>query len=138
MAIPPQKPSFPAAYLGVLQTRPLAITARSDTPVTVNPNLRERPIPTHGTPARDTRRASRIIGSTVYGPDDKSIGDVHDLIIERDGRVSQAVLSVGGFLGIGEKHVAVPIGELKYGKDGHPTVNLTKVQLQQAPKFEYA
>ena len=60
MAIPPQKPSFPAAYLGVLQTRPLAITARADTPITVNANLRERPIPGDEAPAKSTRRGSII------------------------------------------------------------------------------
>jgi sporulation protein YlmC with PRC-barrel domain len=86
----------------------------------------------------DEMRASKIIGATVYGPDDKSIGDVNDLIVERDGRISSAVLSVGGFLGLGEKHVAVPIAELKHGNNDHLTVNLTKDQLEKAPKFDYA
>jgi sporulation protein YlmC with PRC-barrel domain len=86
----------------------------------------------------DQVRASKLIGSTVYGPDDKSIGDVSDLILERDSRVSAAVLSVGGFLGIGDKRVAVPINELRQGNGDHITVNMTKDQLQQAPKFEYA
>jgi sporulation protein YlmC with PRC-barrel domain len=83
-------------------------------------------------------RASQIIGATVYGPRDESLGEVDDLIIEPDGRVSSAVLSVGGFLGFGGKRVAVPIDELKLGKDDHLTVNLTKDQLLAAPQFAYS
>jgi hypothetical protein len=60
MAIPPQKPSFPAAYLGVLQTRPAAGAARADAPLTVNPNLRERPISSEVTAAKTLQRGSLV------------------------------------------------------------------------------
>src|SRR5438270_238902 len=48
-------------------------------------------------------RASKWIGSKVYGADDKSIGDVNDLVFDHNsGQITEAVLSVGGFLGIGD------------------------------------
>jgi hypothetical protein len=59
-------------------------------------------------------RSSRIVGATVYNDRDERIGTVDDLIIGQDGRISEAVLSVGGFLGIGAKLVAVPYGQLRF------------------------
>lgn len=82
-------------------------------------------------------RATQIIGATVHGPRDESLGEVDDLIIEPDWRVSSAVLSVGGFLGFGGKRVALSVDELKLGKDDHLTVNLSKDQLLAAPQFAY-
>ena len=84
-------------------------------------------------------RASKLIGMNVYGPDNKSIGDIDDLIVDKDGqKIQAAVVSVGGFLGIGEKHVAIPMNDVKMNADNRLTVNMSKEQLEQAPKFEYA
>ena len=58
-------------------------------------------------------RSSRIVGATVYNDRDERIGTVDDLIVGQDGRISEAVLSVGGFLRIGAKLVAVPFGQLQ-------------------------
>ena len=86
----------------------------------------------------DQMRASKVIGKNIYGPDNKSIGEVSDLILDKDGKVDKVVVSVGGFLGIGDKHVALPMSELKHGENDRLAVNMTKEQLQQAPKYEYA
>lgn len=83
-------------------------------------------------------RASKLIGKNVYGPDNKDIGDVADLILDKDGRVQQIVLSVGGFLGIGDKKIAVPMSEVKWGQEDRLTINMTKEQLKEHPRFEYA
>jgi sporulation protein YlmC with PRC-barrel domain len=88
--------------------------------------------------APDELRASKIIGRNVYGPDDKSIGDIDDLVLGIDGAVRLAVISVGGFLGLGSKQVAVPWTEVKLGKDDHLTVNLDRDKLASAPAFDYA
>jgi sporulation protein YlmC with PRC-barrel domain len=82
-------------------------------------------------------RASKLIGSDVYGLDNRRIGDISDLVVDPGGRIAAAVLSVGGFLGIGEKHVAVKMGELKRGVDDRLTVNMTKEQLAAAPPYSY-
>jgi sporulation protein YlmC with PRC-barrel domain len=86
----------------------------------------------------DQLRASKLIGKNVYGPDDKALGDVADLILDKDGKVEQVVVSVGGFLGIGDKNIAVPMSEVKWGQEDRLTVNMTKDQLKDHPRFEYA
>ena len=59
-------------------------------------------------------RSSQIAGATVYNDRDERIGSVDDLIVGQDGRISEAVLSVGGFLGLGAKLVAVPYDRLRF------------------------
>ena len=58
-------------------------------------------------------RSSEIVGTAVYNDHDERIGSVDDLLVGQDGRISEAVLSVGGFLGIGAKLVAVPYSRLR-------------------------
>jgi sporulation protein YlmC with PRC-barrel domain len=64
--------------------------------------------------AQEGRRSSQIVGSAVYNDRDERIGAVDDLIVGQDGRISEAVLSVGGFLGLGAKLVAVPYDRLRF------------------------
>ncbi|PTM51831.1 PRC-barrel domain-containing protein [Phreatobacter oligotrophus] len=68
-----------------------------------------------------------------------SIGKVDDLAIGNDGRVSHAILGVGGFLGIGEKNVAIPLSDVKFMRMSDGTlvgfVTSTKQQLQDMPTF---
>ena len=52
---------------------------------------------------------STLIGMTVVDPDNNSIGEVNDLLVEQDGQVRALIIGVGGFLGIGEKDVALPM-----------------------------
>jgi sporulation protein YlmC with PRC-barrel domain len=83
--------------------------------------------------------ASNIYKANVYDPSENKIGDVSDLIIDNDGNVTAAVISVGGFLGIGEKDVEIPFKELKIsvrgGKDWL-TLNRTKDELKLAPTYD--
>lgn len=68
-----------------------------------------------------------------------SIGEIDDLVIAADGRISHSVLGVGGFLGIGEKNVAIPLSEIKFMRMSDGTlvgfVTTTKKQLQDMPAF---
>jgi PRC-barrel domain len=59
-------------------------------------------------------RSIRIVGLSVYNDHDERIGSVDDLLVGQDGKISEAVLSVGGFLGLGAKLVAVPYSELRF------------------------
>ncbi len=61
-------------------------------------------------------RASKIVGASVYNDQHNSIGDIDDLIIDQSGKVTEAVVSVGGFLGIGTKLVGVPFDQLRFEK----------------------
>jgi sporulation protein YlmC with PRC-barrel domain len=49
----------------------------------------------------------------VYDPSDKKIGDVDDLLIDKEGNVTALIIGVGGFLGMGEKDVAIPFSDVR-------------------------
>ena len=57
-------------------------------------------------------RASKLIGSSVYNDRDEKVGSVDDIVLGKDNRADEVVVSVGGFLGIGTKLVAVPYSQL--------------------------
>jgi sporulation protein YlmC with PRC-barrel domain len=88
---------------------------------------------------KNTFLASDLTGATVYNPKDESIGDVNDVIVSRDGKVDGIVVGVGGFLGIGEKNVAIKMDQVKM-MDTDTGVKLvldmTKDQLAAAPEFK--
>jgi sporulation protein YlmC with PRC-barrel domain len=86
-------------------------------------------------------RASEFIGETVYNGKGEKVGAVDDLILHRSDKVLYAVVSVGGFLGIGDKLVAVPFDQLKTGTkevDGLIVYDITKEKLKAQPEFHYA
>lgn len=85
--------------------------------------------------------ANNFIGQSVYAGDD-SIGEVNDLIIEEKGGIVAAVIGVGGFLGIGEKDVAVPMSKITVTRDADDVDELrlttmeTAESLKGAPEFK--
>jgi sporulation protein YlmC with PRC-barrel domain len=86
-------------------------------------------------------RASTLLGHEVYGPDDQSIGEVSDLVLEKEGGTRAALIDVGGFLGVGEKTVAISFGDLQFTQadaaaEPRITVALTQEQLEQLPTYE--
>ena len=88
-------------------------------------------------------RGSKLIGASVYGQNNASIGDISDVLIGSDGRIQAVVVGVGGFLGVGSKDVAVPFNALNITRKPDSTtidkinVSYTKDQLKNAPKFAY-
>jgi sporulation protein YlmC with PRC-barrel domain len=84
-------------------------------------------------------RASKLIGASVYNDKDERIGKIEDMIVSADGKVSVAVIDVGGFLGIGKHRVAVPVDgftDIKAKKLVLPKA--TKEALKALPEFHYA
>jgi hypothetical protein len=85
-------------------------------------------------------RSSKIVGSSVYDDQDQKIGSVDDLVIGNDKSLS-AVISVGGFLGIGSKMVEVPFDKLHFGNssnDNHVVVpGMTRDALNAMPDYHY-
>jgi sporulation protein YlmC with PRC-barrel domain len=76
----------------------------------------------------------------VYDNQENKLGDVNDILIDADGRVAAVIVGVGGFLGVGEKDVAVPFNALKVAeKDGerYLVMNTTKEALQSAPGYVF-
>jgi sporulation protein YlmC with PRC-barrel domain len=84
----------------------------------------------------DQIRASKLIGSGVYDPNDQKIGSIEELVLNPDGKVADVVVGVGGFLGAGEKHVAVAMNDLKHGKDNRLVLNTTKDALKQMASYD--
>jgi hypothetical protein len=93
---------------------------------------------------------SKFKGTDVLGPDNAHIGDVNDLLFDKNGKILGMIVGVGGFLGIGEKSVAIDMGAFEAvpastgttGASSDPTnvklkVSWTKEQLQKAPDFQY-
>ena len=88
----------------------------------------------------NTILAKDLIGQTVLAPDKTKIGSISDLILSKDGKTVQGfVIGVGGFLGIGEKSVAMKIDRLQIGQDTDGlqlTMDAKKEELSSAPSFK--
>ena len=82
--------------------------------------------------------ADRVEGTEVRNPAGEKLGTIETLMIDKlSGRVAYAVMSFGGFLGIGDRYHALPWGVLKYDTDlASYVVNLDKQQLEKAPTYD--
>jgi hypothetical protein len=92
---------------------------------------------------KDTYLASAIIGSWVRSKDNETIGDVNDVIINPNGDVEGVVIGVGGFLGMGEKDVAVALNRLTISQSenfdsANVMLNVSLAELEAAPAFKTA
>ena len=80
--------------------------------------------------------ASEIVGTRVKNPQGEVVGKIEDLVFDDGGRISFVVLGYGGFLGIGQNLVAVPITSLSSGDEPrHFVLNTTREDIQSAPLF---
>lgn len=99
-------------------------------------------------------RASKLIGVDVYNNQNEKIGEIDELIMTSNGQISGAVIGVGGFLGMGERNVMVPLNQLRFSNEGTSTtgsardgdrrwyperaiMNTNKDQLTGMPEFKY-
>jgi PRC-barrel domain protein len=76
----------------------------------------------------------------VYDPQNNKIGEIMDVLVGRDGQVNAAIVGVGGFLGAGEKDVAVSFNSIKETMKNdkvYLTMDTTKDALKKAPGFKY-
>jgi sporulation protein YlmC with PRC-barrel domain len=82
---------------------------------------------------------SALIGKTVKNATNESVGKIDDIYLDASGAVKLVVVSVGGFLGVGSKDVAVPWTDLKFGRDGSSITvltNWTKDSLKAMPDYQ--
>jgi uncharacterized protein YrrD len=82
--------------------------------------------------------ADKVEGTTVRNPAGDKLGSIHNVMIDKHtGKVAYAVMSFGGFLGIGNRYHALPWSVLKYDtRDGCYIVNLDKNMLEKAPTYD--
>ena len=83
-------------------------------------------------------RASKLIGAPVHNEQGEKVGSVDDLIISPDRSVSFAIVSIGGFLGLGSRLVAIPVEQLREEKDRLILPGATQEALAKLPEFKYA
>lgn len=141
-----------AALLAVLATPAFAQTNQSDSTNNKPDIAADRSMPPlsradHASFVQNQHatdwRGSKLIGATIYGPDNASIGNINDVLVDNDGKIRAVVIGVGGFLGVGEKDVAVPFDALSISRKPESstidkvTVSYSKDELKNAPKFAW-
>jgi sporulation protein YlmC with PRC-barrel domain len=120
-----KKPFLTAALLGA------AILGSSAYAQTDRPTAATGPTATTATSSdqkmmlKDKWRASKLMGLDVYNEANEKLGDINELILDKDGRVSAVVIGVGGFLGMGEHDIAVTMDKLKFKEDAVRTTSTT-------------
>lgn len=88
----------------------------------------------------DKMTAEELVGSTVYGANDANVGEVGDVLLTQDGKIDAYVIDAGGFLGMGEKQVAIGADNLSFMTDADGNKYLyttfTKEQLEAQPAYD--
>ena len=82
-------------------------------------------------------RAKKLIGATVYNDQNEKVGKIDDMIIAPDGKLSVAVVDVGGFLGLGAHRVAIPVEQFTQMEPKIVLPGATKQALKGLPEFKY-
>jgi sporulation protein YlmC with PRC-barrel domain len=85
--------------------------------------------------------AEKLTGARVYGPKDEDVGEINRIILDNNGQVDRVVLDVGGFLGIGERQIAVTMDELNIvknaeGDDFRVYIDSNQANLKAQPEFK--
>ena len=87
--------------------------------------------------------SSKVVGLDIYNNANQDIGQIKDIAMNQNGRSQAYIVSVGGFLGMGEHYVAINPSAVKVSYDGsnkkwHASMNASADQLKSAPEFKYA
>jgi putative membrane protein len=121
---------------------------------------------TAGNETADEWRASKLPGVAIYGPDNKKVGTITDVLMSKEGKAEFIIIGVGGFLGLGEKDVSIPYDQVMFtdqpvkasaaetkpapdadmaagekprkGYPDHGMIDMTADQLKKAPTFHFA
>lgn len=85
--------------------------------------------------------AEALTGARVYGAEDEDVGEIGELLLTADGKLDRAIIDVGGFLGMGERPVAVPMSELTIiledgGDDVRVYIDSSQEALEAQPEYE--
>jgi sporulation protein YlmC with PRC-barrel domain len=116
-------------------------TAMLGTALMAGPAMSQTPSPSTSSPApaaksdsapaavnpafKDKWRASKLIGLDIYNDQSEKLGDINELILDKDGKIAAVVIGVGGFLGMGEHDIAVTLDKLKFVEEPMKTATTT-------------
>jgi len=145
-ATQPADPNAPAAQTAPATpdaTKPAVPTTTAQTPARApDPATKTAETGTYLTQqSPDQVSANTYIGQSVYNANNESVGKVTDLIMQKEGGIVAAIVGVGGFLGIGQKDVAVPIHSINVAQNAQDgsvklTTSETAESLKTAPQFK--
>jgi sporulation protein YlmC with PRC-barrel domain len=99
---------------GLVGTALLATTAFAQTPTATTDRANTAPAAASDSQFQGTWRASKLVGLSVYNDNNESLGSINDLLTDKSGNIKAVVIGVGGFLGVGEHLVAVPLDKVKF------------------------
>ena len=89
----------------------------------------------------DELRVSKLIGTKVVNTANETIGDINEIILGKDGKVAAVIVGVGGFLGVGEREVAMSFESIRMSRDSNNnlvlTANTSKDTLKGAPEWRW-
>lgn len=132
-AAAPTEPAPADDQTAAAPTDPAAPTDQTTTGAVDKSKLTEMPV--------DQIRSEELVGTTVYGANDEMIGEIGDVVLEGE-KVDSVIVDVGGFLGVGEKEVAVAMDNLSFMTDADGNKYLytgfTKEQLDAQPAYDEA
>lgn len=80
----------------------------------------------------------QMLGKDVVNDKGEKLGKVDDIIVSNEKSLSYAILGVGGFLGVGKRDVAIPVGQLKIDRDRFILAGASKDSVRAMPEFQYA
>lgn len=83
-------------------------------------------------------RSTKIVGSSILNDAGETIGKVEDILISNDGKRPYAIVSIGGFLGMGTRLIATPYDKLVFGDNKITLPGATKDGLRMLPEFKFA
>lgn len=88
--------------------------AQQTTPTATGDKPAMSPAAASDTSFQGNWRASKVVGLSVYNDKNESLGSINDLLMDKSGNVKAVVIGVGGFLGVGEHLVAIPMDKIKF------------------------
>jgi sporulation protein YlmC with PRC-barrel domain len=100
---------------GLVGTALLATAAFAQTPTATTDRANMAPAAASDSSSyQGNWRASKLVGLSVYNDNNESLGSINDLLTDKSGNIKAVVIGVGGFLGVGEHLVAVPLDKIKF------------------------
>jgi sporulation protein YlmC with PRC-barrel domain len=81
-------------------------------------------------------RGQELVEETLYGPNGERIGEIENVVVGPDGRSASAVVGVGGFLGIGERRITIPLDQIRKGPGERLATTMTKEQIGATRAFD--
>ena len=127
----------------LLAASPLALAQTTSPPAPQTPPAATTPSgePVWYSHQADEMRASKLIGTKVVNTANETIGDINEIVLAKDGKVAAVIIGVGGFLGMGEREVAMDFKSIRMSRDQNNnlvlTVNATKDALKNAPEWRW-